>query len=69
MQNDQVSCGEARCGDFNPLCWIVLAAVEAAAPFFSVEPIQAPTHEAGAIEENDRSVCTRAEWWSPAQSP
>ena len=38
--------------------------IEAAAPFFSVEPIQAPTRDAGAIEENDRSVCTRAEWWT-----
>ena len=28
--------------------------IEAAAPFFSVEPIQAPTRDAGAIEENDR---------------
>jgi hypothetical protein len=38
--------------------------IEAAAPFFSVEPIQAPPRDAGAIEENDRSVCTRAEWWT-----
>jgi putative ABC transport system substrate-binding protein len=38
--------------------------IEAAAPFFSVEPIQSPTRDAGAIKENDRSVCTRAEWWT-----